>query len=80
MISSKGKYKPGKKGQSILDYVIFLTVVIAALLIIGLYVRNSLSGKIREGADVFGQGETYLPNVNGVNNPTNVDFSVTNQP
>lgn len=48
-------------GQSILDYIVLFTIVVAALLIMGYYIRNSLSGKYREAADVFGQGETYIP-------------------
>lgn len=50
-----------KRGQSILDYVILLAVVIVALLIMGYYIRNTLSGKVREGADVMGGGEVYRP-------------------
>ena len=49
-------------GQSLLDYILLFTIVIASLLIMGYYIRNSLSGKYRETADVFGQGETYIPN------------------
>ncbi len=56
-----------KNAQGMLDYVILLAIVISALLIIGLYVRNSISGKMREAADTFGGGETYVPNVTGVN-------------
>lgn len=48
-------------GQSILDYVILLGVVIVALLIMGYYIRNSISGKLREGADTIGRGEVYGP-------------------
>lgn len=48
-------------GQAILDYVILLAVVIVALLIMGYYVRNSLSAKLREGADAIGQGDVYRP-------------------
>jgi uncharacterized protein (UPF0333 family) len=51
-----------RRGQGILDYILLLTIVVAALLIMGYYIRNSLSGKYREAADVFGQGETYIPN------------------
>ena len=48
-------------GQSLLDYILLFAIVVAALLIMGYYVRNSLSGKYREAADVFGQGEVYIP-------------------
>ena len=50
-----------KRGQGILDYVVLLLIVIAVLLIMSYYIRNSLSGKIRDAGDVFGQGETYRP-------------------
>jgi hypothetical protein len=50
-----------KGGQGILDYIFMLAVVVAALLVMSYYIRNSLSGKIREGADVFGGGEVYQP-------------------
>ena len=50
-----------RHGQSLLDYVLFLTIIIATLLIIGYYVRNSFSGKYREAAETFGAGEVYSP-------------------
>ena len=49
------------RGQSLLDYILLFVIVVAALLIMGYYIRNSLSGKYREAADVFGQGEVYIP-------------------
>lgn len=55
-----------KRAQGILEYIFLIIVIIAALLIIGYYVRNSLAGKMREGADTFGQGEVYLPFVTTV--------------
>lgn len=70
-----------KRGQSMLDYVLFLTIIIATLLIMGYYIRNSLSGKYREAADTFGTGEVYSPQElsPGVPNPerTNVTEGVT---
>lgn len=50
-----------QRAQSLLEYVVSFAIVVAVLLIMGYYVRNSLSGKYREGADVFGRGETYKP-------------------
>lgn len=50
-----------KNGQAILDYTILLLIVIAALVIMGYYVRNSISGKMREGADSIGGGDVYRP-------------------
>lgn len=50
-----------RKVQSILEYVVMFLVAITAMCIISHYVRNSLSGKFRETADVFGGGEVYAP-------------------
>jgi len=61
------------RGQAVLDYVVLLLVIIAALLITGYYVRNALSGKMREGADSFGQGEVFSPT------NSQVTTSITNQ-
>jgi len=47
-------------GQSLLEYVLIFAIIVAALLIMGYYIRNSLSGKYRDTSDVFGQGETYI--------------------
>lgn len=55
-----------KKAQGIADYVILLIVAVTALLIIGYYVRNVICGKLRDGADVFGQGEIYQPESSAV--------------
>jgi len=59
----KNIHKHYKKGQGILDYVVLLTIVIVILLLMGYYIRNSLSGKLREGADTVGRGEVYIPQV-----------------
>ena len=45
-----------------LEYAIVLAVIIVALLVIGHYVRNTLSSKWREAGDSIGQGEVYKPN------------------
>lgn len=49
------------RGQGILEYVFMFLLIMVALLIMGLYIRNSLSGKLREAGDSFGKGEVYLP-------------------
>ncbi|MFH0791216.1 MAG: hypothetical protein V2A64_06245 [Candidatus Omnitrophota bacterium] len=46
-----------KTAQGTLDHIIFLCLIITALLVMGNYIRNSLSGKWRETADTFGKGE-----------------------
>lgn len=53
-----------------LDYVIFLTIIVATLLVMGYYIRSSLAQKHREAADTFGAGEVYRPNVEGVDTPS----------
>jgi hypothetical protein len=50
-----------KAGQAILDYLMLLLIVIASLTVMGYYIRNTLSGKMREGSDSIGQGETFRP-------------------
>jgi hypothetical protein len=49
------------RGQGIIDYVFMMLVIVAVLLIMGYYIRNSLSGKWRQGADVYGEGQVYEP-------------------
>jgi uncharacterized protein (UPF0333 family) len=48
-----------KQAQSILEYALVLMIVIAALMIMSYYTRNSLAGKIRATGDIFGKGEVY---------------------
>jgi Flp pilus assembly pilin Flp len=48
-------------GQSILDYTLLFAIVVAALLIMGYYIRNSISGKYRDTGDTFAGGEQYIP-------------------
>ena len=66
-------------GIELQKYVLVLVIIIAVLLVMGYYIRNSLAGRIREGADVFGEGQTYLPSVEGVNNPTQATVTIKNK-
>lgn len=50
-----------KQAQGILDYIFVLLIVIVVILLMGAFIRNALSGKMREAADTFGQGEVYAP-------------------
>lgn len=50
-----------KKGQSLLEYAVLFAAIIAVIILMGRYMRNSLSGKFRETADSIGQGEVYKP-------------------
>jgi len=53
-------------GQSILEYAVLLAVLLLAIAYMGRHVRNVLSGKARDGAEVFGQGEVYRPHITGI--------------
>jgi hypothetical protein len=64
------------RGQSVLEYAILFSIIIAVILLMGYYIRNSLMGKIRDGADTLGGGEVYVPSVEGVSNPTIVNEQV----
>lgn len=50
-----------KNAQAILEYTILLIIIIAVLVIMRYYLRNTISGKMREGADSIGQAEVYGP-------------------
>jgi len=67
-----------RRAQGILEYAIVLLTIIAALLIMGYYVRGGLSGKIREAADTYGQGEVYAPDVGSNPNKTVASVTITN--
>jgi hypothetical protein len=75
----KNNTKQRKNGQSMLDYVIFLTIIVATLLVMGYYIRNSLAQKHREAADTFGAGEVYRPNVVGVDTPSVITRTETSE-
>ena len=43
-----------KKGQSTLEYTIIVTVVVAAILMMQVYVKRAVQGKARDSADEIG--------------------------
>jgi len=49
------------KGQSILGYLILFMLVAAALFTMGYYIRNAMSGRIRQAGDSIGGGAQYDP-------------------
>jgi hypothetical protein len=55
------KAKGNKRAQMIVGYLLLFVIVIAALMVMGSYIRNSMSGKIRQAGDSFGGGEQYDP-------------------
>ena len=54
---------PNKRGQSVLEYGLLITALVAALIVMAVYLRFSLQGRVRDSADVFGRGEQYEPGV-----------------
>lgn len=44
-----------KKGQSTLEYALIITVVIAALLAINVYMKHGVQGRLKESADDIGK-------------------------
>ncbi|MCM8789934.1 MAG: hypothetical protein NC916_02815 [Candidatus Omnitrophica bacterium] len=51
-----------QRALSVLEYVIFITVIISALIGINVYLKSALSGKWRGTGDIFGHGRQYEPN------------------
>jgi len=47
--------------QAILEYVITIILIIAALIVVGVYYKRSLQARYRQAADVMGGGEQYTP-------------------
>lgn len=43
------------KGQSTLEYVMMIGFVVAALILIGIYVHRGMQGKLHESADQIGE-------------------------
>lgn len=50
----------GRKGQSITEYAILVSIVIAALVAMQTYVKNTLSAKIKLAADGIHDGQEML--------------------
>lgn len=48
-----------KKSFSIVEYVITLVVIVAALVGMSLYIKRAISGRWRQSADVIGFGRQY---------------------
>ncbi|MFA5437316.1 MAG: hypothetical protein WC293_01930 [Candidatus Omnitrophota bacterium] len=48
-------------GQSIVEYVVIIIMVIAVFVVIGAYFKRSLQGRYRQTGDILGGGEQYTP-------------------
>ena len=49
------------KAQGILGYAFLITVVVAGLIAMSVYMKRRVQGSYKKAADVFGQGEQYQP-------------------
>lgn len=63
-----------KRGQSTLEYAVVIAVVVAALVVMQLYVRRGFQGRLRQSADDI--GEQFAPKVS-FNWDETIDQSVT---
>jgi len=61
-----------KKAQSFITYTMLIVIVVAALLAMRVYFLRAMQDKIRQTADVFGQGEQYEKGVT-VETPTDAE-------
>jgi len=52
-------YLRNRKGELSLEYAILIAMVIASLLVMGVYIRRAASSRWRDAADSFGFGRQY---------------------
>ncbi len=64
-----------KKAQSTLEYAILIFVVVAALIVMQIYVKRGIQGRMRESSDQI--GEQYSPGYTTSNYTTIRDTSTT---
>ena len=50
-----------RRGQSVIEYAVMIAVVIAALLVMQIYMKHGVSGKLRESTDQV--GEQFTPHM-----------------
>ena len=60
-MKKKAGNAPRDKGQIVVGYALVFIIVVAALMVMGAYIRNSMSAKIRATGDSIGSGEQYDP-------------------
>lgn len=51
----------GRRGQSTLEYAVVIAVIVAALVVMQLYIRRGVQGRLRQSADDM--GEQFAPSV-----------------
>jgi len=65
-----------KKGQSILEYAILFAIIIAALVVMQVYVKRAYQGRLKHESDSV--GDQYSPgHTTGVSNVVTTSNSVT---
>jgi uncharacterized protein (UPF0333 family) len=71
-----------QKAQSILEYALFICVVVAALMAMRYYTNRGFQGRLRQNADQVGEGFFYSPggvsgsySTNAITNETMVSVS-----
>jgi hypothetical protein len=57
-----------RKARGLLAYSVLIAVAVAALLAMRVYFIRAMQDKIRQSADVFGQGEQYEKGLTVVEN------------
>ncbi|MFC1704660.1 hypothetical protein ACFL1E_07800 [Candidatus Omnitrophota bacterium] len=62
--------------QTMIDYIILLVIVVATLLVMGYYMRNSIAGKWRRTSEQYGKGEVYAPQITA--EKSTIEFSWQN--
>jgi len=69
-----------KKGMSVLEYAMFVAVLVAALLSMQMYMKRGLQGKFRQAADEIGEQydpETTTGNLNLIQQSQSITVSNT---
>lgn len=64
-----------RKGQSILEYVVVIAVIIAAVIAMGIYMKRGTMGKLRESSDDI--GAQFQPFMTSGNTTISVSGNVT---
>ena len=61
MGTHKSNVSPYCRGEFTVEYLVMITIIIAALIGMGVYLKRGLFGKWREVGDGFGHGKLYEP-------------------
>lgn len=64
-----------RKGQSILEYVVVIAVIIAAVIAMGIYMKRGTMGKLRESSDDI--GAQFQPFMTAGNATTSFSGNIT---